>query len=520
MDINDGFFSGITHQNLEQDFKLLKAALDASVTGIIITDNGLPDNPIIYCNKAFEDMTGYQRSEIIGRNCRFLQKDDREQAARYQLGEAVANGNDAVVEIRNYKKDGTLFWNELYLSPTYNDNGQLTYFVGVQHDITLRKRAEEELKANQAEMEQRVEDRTRSLREKEEYLSSIFETIRESLMVLSPELKVLTVNHDFIKTFKVSKEETEGKQLYELGNGQWDIPELRRLLEQVLPTNNPVVDFEVSHDFPHIGKKLMLLNAHRIELEGEYKDRILIAIEDITDKREIEQRKDDFLSIASHELKTPLTTVKGYVQVMDKLVAKTGDEKLHNAIDKTSVYIDRLNNLITELLDVSRIQSGKFKIYKEPFSFDNMVQNAVNSLHQASPSHHINVIGETGIEIVGDEAHLEQVMINLLSNAIKYSPDEKEVDVQLSVVSNFVKVSVSDKGLGISREEQKRIFDRFYRVGNIQQKFPGMGIGLYICSEIIKNHGGNLWVESEPGKGSSFSFTLPLTKSDLEEDAK
>lgn len=147
-------------------------------------------------------------------------------------------------------------------------------------------------------------------------------------------------------------------------------------------------------------------------------------------------------------------------------------------------------------------------------------KNAVNSLHQASPSHHINVIGETGIEIVGDEAHLEQVMINLLSNAIKYSPDEKEVDVQLSVVSNFVKVSVSDKGLGISREEQKRIFDRFYRVGNIQQKFPGMGIGLYICSEIIKNHGGNLWVESEPGKGSSFSFTLPLTKSDLEEDAK
>ncbi len=512
MDENDDIFSGITHQSLEQDFKLLKAALDASVTGIIITDNRHQDNPIIYCNKAFEDMTGFMRPEIIGRNCRFLQRDDRGQSARFQLADAVAQGKNAVVEIRNYRKDGTLFWNELYLSPIVDEQGHVTYFIGVQHDITRRKQAEEELRTNQAKMEQRIDERTRSLRESEEYLTSIFQTIRESLVVLSPQLKVLTVNDDFIKTFKVSREETEGKNLYDLGNGQWNIPELRRLLEQILPTNNPVIDFEVSHDFPHIGKKLMLLNAHRIELEGEYKDRILIAIEDITDRRAIEQRKDDFLSIASHELKTPLTTVKGYVQIMSKLVAKTGDEKLTSAISKTSVYIDRLNDLISELLDVSRIQSGKLKLHKEPFEFDVMVRETVEQMQQANVSHQFNIIGRTDRVVIGDEPHLSQVLVNLLSNAVKYSPEQMEVNINIALVSDFLKLTVSDKGLGIARDEQSKIFDRFYRVDTIQQKFPGMGIGLYICTEIIKNHGGNLWVESEPGKGSSFSFTLPLNE--------
>jgi len=192
----------------------------------------------------------------------------------------------------------------MYVSPIKNSEGAVDYFIGVQNDISRRKSAEEELRTNQAKLEQRVIERTQSLKENEEYLASIVQTVRESLIVLTPDYKVITVNDHFIRTFKVSKEETEGKSLFELGNGQWNIPELKHLLQQILPTNNPVIDFEVSHDFPHIGRKLMLLNAHRIELEGHYKDRILLAIEDITERRAIEQRKDDFLSIASHELKT------------------------------------------------------------------------------------------------------------------------------------------------------------------------------------------------------------------------
>ena len=512
MDILDSGELSFSNDNIKEDFELLRQALDASITGIILTDNQQPDNPIIYCNAAFEKLSGYTRKEIIGHNCRFLQREDRNQKERLILREAIEKGIDCVVEIRNYRKSGELFWNELYMSPIKNAHGTVTHFVGVQNDITRRKKAELDLLHHQQIMEEKIEERTRVIRESEEYLASIYQTVRESLIVLNPQFGVLSVNDHFLKTFKVSISETQGKDLYELGNGQWNIPQLKQLLEDVLPTNNPVENFEVEHDFPHIGKKLMLLNAHRIELEGKYKDRILIAIEDITERREIERRKDDFLSIASHELKTPLTTVKGYVQMMGRFMPDNSSDKFKNIVVKTETYIDRLNNLISELLDVSRIQTGNIELHKEPFDFDKMVQETVDGMRAANKDHHIMVKGKATNNYVGDESHLIQVLNNLLSNAIKYSPQSREVVVYLSTVSNYLKVSVIDRGMGISIEDQKRIFERFYRVGDIQQHFPGMGIGLYICDQIIKNHEGTLWVESEKGKGSTFSFTLPLNE--------
>ncbi|QEC80365.1 PAS domain S-box protein [Mucilaginibacter ginsenosidivorax] len=497
---------------MKQDLSLLIQALDSSISGIILTDNQQPDNPIIYCNRAFEHITGYNRQEIIGHNCRFLQKEDRNQKERQILRKAVEEGNECVVEIRNYQKNGTLFWNELYMSPIKDEDGNVCYFIGVQNDITRRKKAEQELLHQQEIMESQIRERTKSLRESEDYLSSIVQTVRESLVVLNPDFKVLSVNDHFLKTFKVTKEETEGKLLYELGNGQWNIPKLKELLENILPTNNPVEEFEVEHDFPHIGKKLMLLNAHRVELEGQYKDRILIAIEDITDRREIERRKDDFLSIASHELKTPLTTIKGYVQMMQRLLPENVSEKFKDILKKTGLYVERLNTLIAELLDVSRIQTGNIELHTEPFDFDKAVYEAVENIQSATKTHQIIIRGKGSNNYSGDESHIVQVVNNLLSNAIKYSPESGEVDVYLSRVSNFIKVSVKDSGMGIKVEDHKKIFDRFYRVGEIQQRFPGMGIGLYVCDQIIKNHGGTLWVESEPGQGSTFSFTLPLER--------
>jgi PAS domain S-box-containing protein len=507
--LDNGKFS-FSHDTQKKDFDLLIRALDASISGIIVTDNQQPDNPIIFCNAAFEKMTGYERKEIIGHNCRFLQKEDRNQKEREVLRDAVINGKSCIVEIRNYQKNGTLFWNELYMSPVKDDNGKVTYFIGVQNDITRRKKAELELKQQQEVMERKIDERTKSLKENEEYLGSIIQTVRESLVVLDPQLKVLSVNDHFLKTFKVTKEETEGVILYKLGNGQWDIPKLKELLESILPTNNPVEEFEVEHEFPHIGKKLMLLNAHRIEFESQFKDRILIAIEDITDRREIERRKDDFLSIASHELKTPLTTIKGYVQMMNRIMPENADDKFKSIVNKTDQYVDRLNNLIAELLDVSRIQTGNIELHKNPFDFDKMIKETVENIQSASKTHRIILKGKTGIIYKGDESHIIQVVNNLLSNAIKYAPDHDEVDVYLSLVSDYLKVSITDHGMGINLDDQKKIFDRFYRVGEIQRSFPGMGIGLYICDQIIKNHGGTIWVESEKGKGSTFSFTLPL----------
>ncbi|RZK66374.1 MAG: PAS domain-containing protein [Pedobacter sp.] len=485
-------------------------ALDASISGIIITDNRQPDNPIIYCNAAFINISGYTRTEIIGHNCRFLQREDRSQKERGMIRNAIKKGEACVVEIRNYRKNGELFWNELTISPIHDKEGQVTHFVGVQNDVSPRKKVEHDLRQQQSLMEKQIAERTKSLKESEVFLSSIIQTVRESLLVLDPDFRVVSANDHFLKTFKVTDEETVGTMLYELGNHQWDIPGLKELLINILPTNNPVEDFEVEHDFPHIGRKLMLLNAYRIELEGQFKDQILLAIEDITERREIERRKDDFLSIASHELKTPLTTIKGYVQAMERLVNGNTDEKLKTYLTKTSKYLDRLNSLIAELLDVSRIQTGNIELHKVPFDFDRMVKECIEPIHAAANNHKIILHGSSGISVNADESHIVQVINNLLSNAIKYSPEAQTVDIHIAKISDFIKLSVTDYGMGISPEDQKKIFERFYRAGDIQQRFPGMGIGLYICEQIIKNHKGTLWVESEKGKGSTFSFTLPI----------
>lgn len=507
---NHGF--SLSTETLRQDFELLTKALDSSTSGIIITDNTQPDNPIIFCNAAFEKITGYQRSEIIGHNCRFLQQQDRGQPARAVLANAVKEGKECTIEIRNYHKNGNLFWNELYMSPVTDDSGAVTHFIGIQNDITSRKKIELDLQDQKDGMEKKVKERTSELRDSEAFLTSIIQTVREGLLVLDRDFKVISANDHFLRTFKVNSQETIGKKLYDLGNGQWNIDRLKELLIRILPTNNPVIDFEVTHDFPHIGKKLMLLNAYRIELEGQYKDQILLAIEDITERREIERRKDDFLSIASHELKTPLTTIKGFVQALERMKPANASEKYNQTLQKVALYVDRLNSLITDLLDVSRIQSGNIELHNELFDFDKMVKEAVENLQASTVSHQIKIKGAAGTIVLGDEGHITQVLNNLISNAIKYAPNSQEVLVYVSKVSNYVKVAVTDYGLGISAEDQQSVFERFFRGGDIQKRFPGMGIGLYICEQIVKNHGGTIWVESEKGKGSTFSFTLPISR--------
>lgn len=493
------------------NIKLLKAALDSSISGIIITDNNQFDNPIIYCNRAFELLSGYEREEVIGRNCRFLQGSERDQKERELIRKAVLTGKPVTVEIRNYKKSGELFWNELYISPIIGSSGEVTHFIGVQNDITRRKNAEENLVYERNLVEQKIQSRTRELKENQEYLDSIIQTIRQGLIVLDPQYRVISANDFFFKTFKVEKRDTLGKSLYELGNGQWNIDQLKTLLEQILPTNNPVLDFEVDHEFPHIGRKLMLLNAHRIELEGIFKDRILLAIEDITEIRAAELRKDDFLSVSSHELKTPLTAIKGYIQTILRLLPSSIDPKIMAMVKKSAHQVERLQKIITSLLEMSRIQSGKLILEYEKVDLDTLIRNVIDDVSISRPTHLIEIEGTVKKPVYGDESQISQVLENLISNAIKYSPGASKININLSEVSNYAKVSITDYGFGISLDDQKMIFDRFFRVSTIQKHFPGMGIGLYISAQIIKQHGGTLWVDSEPKHGATFSFTLPLT---------
>ena len=246
------------------------------------------------------------------------------------------------------------------------------------------------------------------------------------------------------------------------------------------------------------------------------------ATADIHDQKTKEEAKDEFIGIASHELKTPLTTAKAYIHLLEMSMSKRSmtpmetplEEKENNKdllyAQKAGASIDRLNNLIEELLDVSKIQSGKLPMHISSFNFDEMLSSAIEEVQHTSLNHTIIKSGKTNIPVPGDMERLKQVVINLLTNAVKYSPKADEVFVNVAQENGEIKVSVKDSGIGIRKESIEKIFERYYREEDRAVHFQGLGIGLSICIEIIQRHKGKIWAESEPGKGSTFYFTIPI----------
>lgn len=233
---------------------------------------------------------------------------------------------------------------------------------------------------------------------------------------------------------------------------------------------------------------------------------------DITDLRGTEallKKKEEFISIASHELKTPLTSAKAYIQLLRRRTEKSEDETLRNYIERTNEFIDKLNSLISDLLDISKIQAGKIMFNFSKVEFDSLVKKNIESLQATHDRHELVLTGSTGIKISCDQERVSQVISNLVNNAVKYSPDSNKVLVNIDAQENAVILSVKDFGIGIKKEHQSMIFDRFYRVDHDRAHFQGLGIGLFISKEIVLRHNGVIRVESEPGKGSKFEVVLP-----------
>ena len=232
--------------------------------------------------------------------------------------------------------------------------------------------------------------------------------------------------------------------------------------------------------------------------------------EEIEFRKVAEKRKDEFISIASHELKTPLTSIKGYLQLLEMSVGDASPE-IQQYLKRTLVQADKLNSLIIDLLDVSKIESGKLVLNKKIFDFDVLLDEAIDIIHKMHPD--INIIKKNfvNVKVYGDEVRLEQVLINYLTNAIKYSPESKDIIVNSFLTPDeCLTVQIKDQGIGIPKEIQPNIFEKFYRVEASSARFQGLGMGLFICAEIIKRHSGEVGVESEPGKGSVFYFTIPI----------
>ncbi|MEN9327435.1 MAG: hypothetical protein RI947_243 [Candidatus Parcubacteria bacterium] len=284
-------------------------------------------------------------------------------------------------------------------------------------------------------------------------------------------------------------------------------------LIQTLASGKPVVgqEFTIHH---RNGKKVYVqVSASAIHnREGNIIAAASI-ISDITSQKEMEERKDDFLNMASHELKTPITSMKLYIDSLMVKIGKYKDNRATAILRNINTQTSRLQKLVNDLLDVSRLQTGKLSFSKEEFRLDELIEETIEILQGSTKKQSILFVKKTPITVSADRFRVYQVLTNLLTNAIKYSGEGTKVNIRLYKQEGSAVVEIQDFGIGIAKDQQKKIFERLYQVTDDKEKtFPGFGMGLYISKEIIKRHKGAIWVESEKEKGSHFYFSLPLGK--------
>lgn len=234
-------------------------------------------------------------------------------------------------------------------------------------------------------------------------------------------------------------------------------------------------------------------------------------VRDITEQKQLDKKKDEFINIVSHELKTPLTTLKAFSQILQKHLLNLKDEKGILYLSKINLQADKILSLVKDLLDVGKISEGKLALNLQLTNIDVLIDGVITDIQAISEKHKIIKIGKANSNIVIDRERISQVLINLLTNAIKYSPSSDKVICKIIKNKKEIVIGIKDFGIGILKTDLKKIFDRYMQIESKEKEFlPSLGLGLYISSEIIARHNGRIWVESKSGKGSMFYFTLPL----------
>lgn len=358
-----------------------------------------------------------------------------------------------------------------------------------------------------------------ALEEARDYAEAIVETGRAPLLVLDGSLHVMKANRAFYEGFKTRPEETEGRFIYELGERQWDIPKLRELLQEILPQNSRFEGYEMRHDFPGIGEKVMILNARRLGGGKRRAEMILLGIEDITERTRAEAleladaRKDEFLAMLAHELRNPLAPIRLAIDTMRRIGTDNATVKFgQDVIDRQTAHITRL---VDDLLDAARITQGKITLRKEPVALAEIIEQALEVsrpfLSEGGEHRLVVVPPSAPIYVDGDAVRLAQVVANLLHNAAKFTPAGGKITLSSESAGKDALLRVSDDGAGIRPELLPHVFDRFVQGDSSPaRRHGGMGIGLTLARRIVELHGGSIEAKSEgEGRGSELIVRLP-----------
>jgi len=371
----------------------------------------------------------------------------------------------------------------------------------------------------QHELADQARNAERALAESLVYADDIIATLREPFVVLDHELRIKTANHSFYDTFRVSKVETENRLVYDLDNGQWDIPALRNVLDKVLSRNHSVHNVEVEHSFPAHGRKTMLLNVRPFAPNSKHPELILLAVEDVSDVRAradelaaASRRKDEFLAMLGHELRNPLAPILNAVQLLRLQRSESGHQQQACAIIERQV--GQLVHLVDDLLEVSRISTGRIHLQRKPLDLRGIVECGVETVRLLIAQHRHALVVQlppSPIWIYGDATRLEQVVVNLLNNAAKYTDDGGEIWLSLQQEGNEAVLQVRDSGVGIAPELMPHIFDLFTQAErSLARSQGGLGIGLSLVQRLVELHGGKVAAYSVVGQGSEFVVRLPV----------
>ena len=368
-----------------------------------------------------------------------------------------------------------------------------------------------------------------------EYAQDIVDTVREPLLILDGKLRVHSANRAFYQTFEVTAEETERRLIYELGNGQWDIPDLRVLLEDILPMSSVFNDYELEHEFPSIGRRIMLLNARQLR-QGGHAELLVLAMEDVTERRRVEgeiakakeaaenanRTKSLFLANMSHELRTPLNAILGFSEMLQEEAVDRDLQDFNADLQKISTAGRHLLGLINDILDLSKIEAGKMELHLEAFDVAALIGEVASTIERQA-SKNGNTLEITCAPDIGvmwaDLSKVRQGLFNLVSNAAKFTHDGKisvVAERQFVDGSEWIVFRVSDTGIGLSPEQIVRLFQPFTQAdASTTRKFGGTGLGLALTRRFCQMMNGDVTVQSVPGEGSVFTLVVPATVQEL-----
>lgn len=461
---------------------IVQRALEQTVNGVVVTDALLPGNPIVHVNEGFTRLTGYSADEVLGRNCAFLQGKDRNQLGIGKLRVAIAMGEEVMVVLRNYRRNGTRFWNRVEMSPVRDETGRVTHFFALQTDVTLEREREEASMMRSMELERTITAHPLGL------------------VTLDSERTVHLFSPACADLLRIDADRALGLSLDELRQTVADIggtsPE-----SLAWPSRPETVLWEL-HSPTH--RVIEVAVSEIGELTGEQ----MALMRDVTQERVQQATRDHFLSTAAHELRTPLGSIRGFTELM--LLRGYDAEQAKPMLETVLKQSIRLGALLDDLLDLAHLdEKGAHAFSLKAVNLSQVMRAAAEVIELPGSLHTLEVQApDEPVMVQGHADRLEQVLINLLSNAVKYSPQGGRVTCRVARADpGWCACSVSDEGMGLTEEDQGRLFTRFFRA-NPSGPIPGTGLGLAIVKEMVERMGGRIVVDSRLGHGTTFTVYL------------